>query len=112
MAQAPGGSVSLIGCWVLGVGCSAFLLPRAFLSPSGGKAGFKLRVRMKFSLPIAALLLCTALACAETPAELALKPYTLPTAPDARAWPRARLVGFMTELADFVEKNHIVSDPS
>ena len=62
-------------------------------------------MRMKFSLPIAALLLCTALACAETPAELALKPYTLPTAPDARAWPRARLVGFMTELADFVEKN-------
>jgi hypothetical protein len=67
---------------------------------------------MKFSLPLAALLLCAVLARAATPEELALRPYTPPPAPDAKAWPRERLLGFMRELADFVEKNHVVSDPS
>ncbi|MEP6668065.1 MAG: hypothetical protein ABJF10_02870 [Chthoniobacter sp.] len=67
---------------------------------------------MKFSLPLAALSLCAMLARGETPAELALKPYVPPPAPDVKAWPRERLLGFMHELADFVEKNHLVTDPA
>lgn len=67
---------------------------------------------MKFLLPLAALLFGAALLRAETPAELALKPYTPPPAPNPKAWPREKLLGFMRELADFVEKNHVVSDPS
>lgn len=74
--------------------------------------GFKLRVRMKFPLTLAASLLCAVLVSAATPEELALKPYTAPPAPDAKIWPRERLLGFMKDLADFVEKNHIVSDPA
>ena len=38
-------------------------------------------------------------------------PYTAPTAPDAKAWPREKLVAFMRELAEFVYKNHVVADP-
>jgi len=67
---------------------------------------------MKFPLSFAALLLCGALACAATPEELALTPYTPPPAPEVKAWPRERLLGFMHELADFVEKNHVVTDPA
>ena len=67
---------------------------------------------MKLSFPLAVLLLGAALLHAETPAELALKPYTPPPAPNPKAWPREKLLGFMRELADFVEKNHVVSDPS
>lgn len=74
--------------------------------------GFKLQLRMKFPLTIAASLFCAVVARAATPEELALKPYAPPPAPEAKAWPRERLLGFMKDLADFVEKNHVVSDPS
>ena len=67
--------------------------------------------RMKFSLHLL-LLFAAVLAGAATPEELALAPYKAPAAPDAEAWPRERLLGFMHELADFVEKNHTVTDPS
>ncbi|MEI9897925.1 MAG: hypothetical protein WDN28_29725 [Chthoniobacter sp.] len=67
---------------------------------------------MKFSVPLAALSLWAVSARGETPIELALKPYVPPPAPDAKAWPRERLLGFMHELADFVEKNHVVTDPA
>lgn len=49
---------------------------------------------------------------AATPQELALQPYTAPPAPAAKEWPRERVLGFMHELADFVEKHHVVTDPS
>lgn len=38
-------------------------------------------------------------------------PYAAPTAPDAKAWPREKLVAFMRELADFVYAHHVVADP-
>ncbi len=58
------------------------------------------------------LLLSSALAGAATPQELALEPYKAPPAPDAKAWPRERVLGFMRELADFMQKNHVVTDPA
>ena len=61
------------------------------------------------------LLLLTGLAAiagAATPQELALQPYTAPAAPAAREWPRERVLGFMREMADFVQKNHVVTDPA
>lgn len=61
------------------------------------------------SLP---LLLAATLADAATPQELALEPYKAPPAVDAKVWPRERLLGFMRELAEFVQKNHVVTDPS
>jgi hypothetical protein len=67
---------------------------------------------MKFPLTVVALLLCAVFARAATPEELALQPYTPPPAPDAKAWPRERLLEFMHALADFVEKNHVVTDPA
>ena len=39
-------------------------------------------------------------------------PYTAPAAPDAKAWPREKLVAFMHELADFVYAHHVVADPA
>ena len=51
-------------------------------------------------------------AATPTPQELALQPYTAPPAPSAKEWPRERVLGFMHELADFVEKNHVVTDPT
>ncbi len=47
-----------------------------------------------------------------TPEERALQPYVAPSAPEVKTWPRERLLGFMRELADFVEKNHVVTDPA
>ncbi|MEO7317394.1 MAG: hypothetical protein ABIZ56_00235, partial [Chthoniobacteraceae bacterium] len=38
-------------------------------------------------------------------------PYTAPAAPDAKTWPREKLVAFMHELADFVYAKHVVTDP-
>jgi hypothetical protein len=67
---------------------------------------------MKLSPQFFALLLGAAVACAETPAELALKPYAAPPAPSSKAWTRERILGFMHELADFVEKNHVVTEPT
>jgi len=61
------------------------------------------------SLP---LLLAASLAGAATPQELALEPYKAPPTVDAKAWPRERLLGFMRELAEFVQKNHVVTDPT
>jgi hypothetical protein len=61
---------------------------------------------------LCSLALWASLSRAATPQELALQPYTAPPAPEAGAWPRERLLGFMRELADFVEKNHVVTDPS
>ncbi len=58
------------------------------------------------------LLGLAAVAGAATPQELALQPYTAPPAPSAKDWPRERILGFMHELAEFVEKNHVVTDPS
>ena len=46
-----------------------------------------------------------------TPEELALAPYAAPRVPDAKAWPREKLVAFMRELADFVHAHHVVTDP-
>ncbi len=57
------------------------------------------------------LLLAGARVGAATPEERALQPYVAPVAPEAKAWPRERLLGFMRELADFVQKNHVVTDP-
>ena len=37
--------------------------------------------------------------------------YTPPAAPDVSQWPRAKLVAFMHELADFVHAHHVVGDP-
>ncbi|HEY3900941.1 MAG TPA: hypothetical protein VGM54_20185 [Chthoniobacter sp.] len=67
---------------------------------------------MKLFPPLAALLLSAVLARATTPQELALQPYQAPPAPDAKDWPREKILGFMHELADFVEKNHVVTDPA
>ena len=39
-----------------------------------------------------------------TPEEMALEPYKAPPAPSAKDWPREKLLGFLRELADFVEK--------
>ncbi|MDQ3622065.1 MAG: hypothetical protein M3463_06195 [Verrucomicrobiota bacterium] len=46
-----------------------------------------------------------------TPEEQALAPYQPPAAPDTKAWPRERLLGFLRELADFVQQHHTVTDP-
>src|SRR5882757_6878685 len=83
--------------------------PTLFARPEGESRGLSWFVRFPFPL-IAALLLGTVSARAATPEELALQPYTAPPSPDSKAWPRARLLGFMHELADFVEKNHVVTD--
>jgi hypothetical protein len=69
-------------------------------------------VRIQFPLQIGLLLLWVSLAQGATPQELALQPYTPPPAPDVKDWPREKLLGFMHELADFVEKNHVVTDPA
>jgi len=44
--------------------------------------------------------------------EMALEPYKAPPAPSAKEWPREKLLGFLRDLADFVEKHHVVTDPS
>jgi hypothetical protein len=69
-----------------------------------------LGTRMKLIFTI--LLGLVIVAGAATPQELALRPYTAPPAVDAKAWPRERLLGFMRDLADFVQKNHVVTDPT
>src|SRR5947207_131947 len=66
---------------------------------------------MKLSL-LVLLLSAAVLARAASPEELALAPYKAPAAPDAKAWPREKVLGFMHELADFVEKNHTVTNPA
>ena len=43
--------------------------------------------------------------------QMALEPYKAPAAPSAKDWPREKLLRFLRELADFVEKNHLVTDP-
>jgi len=68
-------------------------------------------VRTKFPLLLGLTVVAIA-APAATPEELALQPYMPPPAPEAKAWPRERLLGFMHELVDFVEKNHVVTDPA
>ncbi len=65
---------------------------------------------MKLTLPI--LLGLAVVAGAATPQELALQPYKAPPAPAAKEWPRERILAFMRELADFVQKNHVVTDPT
>ena len=50
-------------------------------------------------------------AFAATPEEPALAPYTAPRAPDAKEWPREKLVAFMRELAEVVQAHHVVTDP-
>ena len=53
----------------------------------------------------------TSTAFAATEEERALAPYSPPRAPDAKAWPREKLVAFMHEIADFVDAHHVVADP-
>ena len=48
---------------------------------------------------------------AAAPEELALAPYAAPRAPDAKEWPREKLIKFMHEIADFVYAHHVVVDP-
>ena len=67
---------------------------------------------MKLPPLLLALMLSAVLARAATPQELALQPYVAPPAPDPKDWPREKLLGFMHELADFVEQNHVVTDPA
>ena len=50
-------------------------------------------------------------AFAASPEELALAPYTAPRAPDAKDWPREKLIAFMRDIAAFVYAHHVVADP-
>ena len=68
-----------------------------------------MRLKLHCLLPLS---LAASLAGAATPEELALLPYQPPPPVDAKMWPRERLLGFMRELADFVQKNHVVTDPT
>ena len=67
-----------------------------------------MRIRARLATVLAAL---ASAASAATSPELALAPYNAPRAPDATAWPREKLVGFMREIADFVYANHVVTAP-
>jgi hypothetical protein len=68
-----------------------------------------MRLKLSCLLPLS---IAASLAGATTPEERALQPYQPPVAVDTKAWPRERLLGFMKELAEFVQKNHVVTDPA
>ena len=65
-----------------------------------------------FTRIVAFAILAGARALAATPEdEVALEPYQAPPAPTSEDWPREKMLGFLRDLANFVERYHVVTDP-